>query len=163
MAKEPTWKKRAKEDNDLFREKPKHPNKKLEMALPLPPSVNALYVNTRGGGRRLTRTAENYIRTARALINMNIDDQGWIVPSQHTWLYIDMVIYMPDRKVRDSHNMLKLLLDVLQGTAYINDYAVMPRIQSVEYDPSNPRIEIDIKVQTKSNREKSLKTANAVV
>lgn len=163
MAKEPIWKKRAKQDNDLFREKPKHPNQKLVMALPLPPSVNTLYVHTRGGGKRLTRTAENYIRTSRALINMAIDDQNWIVPNQHTWLYIDMVFYMPDRKIRDSHNMLKLLLDVLQGTAYVNDYAVMPRVQSVEYCPENPRIDIEIKVQTKANREKCLKDSGAVV
>jgi Holliday junction resolvase RusA-like endonuclease len=52
--------------------------------------------------------------------------------------------------------MLKLLLDVMEGTVYKNDYYVCPRIQSVEYDKENPRIELCLIPQTSSARTKAL-------
>ena len=129
----------------------------LKMSLPLPPSVNAMYVNTRGGGRKLSKHANEYVRQSRALINLAIEEQYWLKQARATWLYADMVFFMPDRKVRDSHNMLKLLMDVMEGIVYENDCFVMPRIQSVEYDKSNPRVEVLISTQNKTSREKGLK------
>lgn len=144
-------------NEDLYRIKPKHPNMTLKLSLPLPPSVNSMYVNTRGGGRELSKKAEVYVRQSRALINLAIEEQYWLMQARATWLYADMVFFMPDRKVRDSHNMLKLLMDVMQGTVYENDCFVMPRIQSVEYDKENPRVEVFISTQNKTSREKGLK------
>jgi len=141
---------------DLYRDKPLYPTKRLKMSLPLPPSVNHMYYNTRNGGKRLTGKAENYIRKSRALINAAIEEQNWIEQSPSTWYYLDLVFFMPDRKIRDSHNMLKLLLDVMEGIVYKNDYYVCPRIQSVEYDKENPRIELCITPQTNSARTKAL-------
>lgn len=115
-----------------------------------------MYYNTRNGGKRLTSKAENYIRESRAIINVAIEEQNWIKQSNCTWFYADLVYFMPDRRIRDSHNMLKLLLDVMEKIVYHNDYYVMPRIQSVEYDNDNPRIEICIIPQTNSERTKAL-------
>lgn len=156
------WKKKALEEDDLYRDKPKHPNKTLKFSLPLPPSVNHLHFNIRGGRRCLTPQAQRYIRDSRALINEAIEEQRWIKQSKNTWFYVDLVFFMPDRRIRDSHNMLKLLLDVMQGIIYDNDYFAMPRIQSVEYDANNPRVEICVSPQTKNNREKGLKTVQPV-
>lgn len=144
---------------DLKRAKSKHPNKKLRITLPLPPSVNNMYVNTRGGGRRLSKKSEDYIRRSRGLINLAIEEQRWIKQNDSTWYYVDLVFFMPDRRIRDSHNMLKLLLDVMQGIVYSNDYYAMPRIQSVEYDMENPRVEVSVIPQSKSNRDKGLHIA----
>lgn len=115
-----------------------------------------MYYNTKGRGKRLTRKAEEYIRENRALINLAIEEQHWIKQKPCTWYYIDMAFFMPDRRVRDSHNMLKLLLDVMQGIIFDNDYYALPRIQTVEYDKDNPRIEICIAPQTSNAREKAL-------
>ena len=115
-----------------------------------------MYYNTRNGGKRLTSKAEKYIRESRALINVAIEEQNWVKQKKYTWFYIDLVFFFPDKRIRDSHNMLKLLLDVMQGAIYENDYFVMPRIQSVEYDKDNPRIEICIIPQTNSERTKAL-------
>ena len=49
---------------------------------------------------------------------------------------------MPDKRIRDSHNCIKLLMDSLQGVLFPNDYFVMPRIQAVEFDKENPRIDV---------------------
>ena len=146
----------TKKHKGLYRDLPKYPNKKLRVTLPLPPSINHMYWNTRGGGKRLTSKAERYIRESRALTNLAIEEQQWLKQAKHTWYYIDLVFFMPDRRIRDSHNMLKLLLDVMQGIIYDNDYYVMPRIQAVEYDADNPRVEICVSAQTKNARDKGL-------
>lgn len=152
--------KKVTEENDLFRDKPKYPNKKLTISLPLPPSVNHMYHNMRNGGKRLTSKATDYIRVSRALINLAIEEQRWLKQNESTWYYIDIVFFMPDRRVRDSHNMLKLLLDVMQGVIFDNDYYAMPRIQAVEYDADNPRVEVCVISQSKSAREKGISCAN---
>jgi crossover junction endodeoxyribonuclease RusA len=136
---------------DLFREE-LIDVKALTLSLPVPPSVNSMYVNTRGGGKRLSAKAESYTRVSRALINLAIQEQSWVKPNRSVWLYADMVFYMGDRRIRDSHNCLKLLLDVMQGIVYQNDYFVLPRIQSVEYDKGNPRVEVRIYPQSELSR-----------
>lgn len=157
------YKEKAKEENDLYRDTPTYPNKTLKLALPLPPSVNHMHWNTKGGGKRLTKKSENYIRTSRALINLAIEEQRWIKEEKPTWFYVDLVFFMPDRRIRDSHNMLKLLLDVMQGIVFMNDYYAMPRIQSVEYDVDYPRVEVHVVPQTSNNRTKGLKTTEVTV
>lgn len=147
----------AEKNNDLYRTPPETLNKSLKLTLPLPPSVNKIYFNTRGGGRRLTKSAENYIRISRALMNLAIEEQRWSMPEAHTWLYLDMVFYFPDRRLRDSHNCLKILLDAMESIVFQNDMYALPRIQSVELDKENPRVEIRITPQTKNAREKGLK------
>lgn len=147
----------------LPRIKPKSATKSLKLSLPVPPSVNSIYYNTRGGGRRLTSKAEKYMKDARAMANQAIDEQSWIAQKKGVWLYLDLVFYFPDRRRRDSHNCLKVLLDALEEIVYEDDMYVMPRIQSVEYDKENPRVELHIQAQTQNNREKGLKTTRVML
>lgn len=148
---------------DLKRTEVKRKTRELHITLPVPPSVNAIYYNTRGGGRRLTSKAEKYIRDVRALAGMYVDDNGWVKKNDHTWLYMDMVFYFPDKRTRDSHNCLKILLDALEGIIFYNDMFVMPRINSVEFDKENPRVEILFYDQTTSERARQLKVFNNMV
>lgn len=153
-------KERAKSELDLFRDSPHRMNKSLKIKLPIPPSVNHMYVNKRNGTKVLTTRAQHYVRDSRALINLAVEEQFWLMQEYAVWLYVDIVVYMPDRRIRDSHNMLKLLLDTMQGIVFDNDYFVMPRIQSVELDNDNPRVEVYIIPQRSSDREKALKITN---
>lgn len=137
--------------SDLVREYREVGELHFEVGVPL--SVNHMYYNTRRGGKRLTPKAEQYFAEARALINAAIHDQLWVTTPKGVWLYVDMVFYFKDRKVRDSHNTLKLLLDVMQGVVYENDYNVMPRIMGVELDRENPRVEVRVHPQTKELRK----------
>lgn len=125
----------------------------LRFSLPIPPSVNDMYYNQRNGVRRKTAIAENYERESKALINAVVEDNLWVKPKVNVWMYIDMVYYFPNRVRRDSHNCLKILMDVLEGRIYINDYTALPRIMSVEYDKHNPRVEITVHAQTAELRE----------
>lgn len=148
---------------DLYRSEPSYPNKILPMSLGIPQSVNHMYINTRGGGRTLTSTAKKYVNDTRAKINEYIEREMWKIQNNSTWYYLDMIIYMPDRRTRDSHNMLKLLLDVMEGFAFINDYYIMPNIRSVEYDKDNPRVDLILRPQLEMERQKELKRFNKVI
>lgn len=139
-------------NTDLNRKERKSGHKKLYLNLPIPPSVNSLYTMQ----RKLTAKARKYIANSQPIILDAINDQNWHMPEKNEWLYLDMVFYMPDKRIRDSHNALKLLLDVLQDLVYVNDYTVMPRIQSVEYDKDNPRVEVLVTHQTVNQRDKGL-------
>ena len=55
---------------------------------------------------------------------------------------MDLYFYFPDKRKRDSHNCLKLLLDCLEGLLFENDYYILPRIQYVTLDRDNPRVEV---------------------
>ena len=141
---------------DLKRDIKNKRGKVLTFDLPVTPSVNHIYYNTKGGGKRLTSKAENYIKMARAKARMVIEDEEWTLPSEHTWVYLDLYFFFPDRRTRDSHNCLKLLLDSLEGLCFTNDYFVMPRINLVEYDKENPRIVLRFSQQIESDRSKAL-------
>lgn len=147
----------ATKNKDLYRDKPKYPNQKLEVCFGIPMSINHMYYNTRGGGKRLTAVAEKYIRESRAYLNGVIRDKKWKKDNDAVWYYLDIVVYMPDRRTRDSHNMLKLLLDMMEKITYNNDYYCMPRIQGVEYDVENPRLIATLSPQTTKERNKVLK------
>lgn len=145
---------KAIKNNDLFRDEPRYPRKKLKITLPLAPSSNHMYIQRRNGSRCLSATARRYIMDATALIRLACEEQMWFVDNRDVWYYLDLIVFMPDRKIRDSHNMLKLLLDVFQEIAFRNDYFVMPRIQDVRLDKDNPRIEACLRPQSKADRKK---------
>ena len=135
---------------DLPRNKPASSNKKLHITLPIPTSVNAMYTLK----RRLTAEARRYITLSTALINEAIEEQRWSMEKKGTWLYIDMMYYFPDLRNRDASNCLKILLDVMQDRVYENDMYALPRIQGVELDRENPRVEIVITLQNERQRKK---------
>lgn len=144
--------------NDLNRIDVKKKVNKIELRLPLPISVNKMYINSGKGGRRLSRDAENYTIRARALANLFVDEQKWVKPELGKWLYMDLYFYFPNKRIRDSHNYIKLLLDSLEGILYTNDYYVMPRINLVELDKDNPHVLVVLTEQTVSERQKCLQS-----
>ena len=126
---------------DLDREDPKYPQQVLTFSLPIPPSVNHMYQNA-GRGRRLTTSAVKYIKTAQDIAKKAVKEQGWQKDKDKVWYVMDLYFYFPDKRVRDSHNTLKILTDCLEGLLFKNDYFLLPRIQTVVLDRDNPRVEI---------------------
>lgn len=152
--KEKSLAERQKKTNDVYREEPLYPNRELTFTVGLPLSVNHMYVRTYKGGQRLSKEAEAYVNRTRAYILEVMQDENFKMINNASWHYADLVFYMPDKRCRDSHNLLKLLLDTLETTLFHNDYYILPRIQSVELDRTNPRIEMIFKPQNKEDREK---------
>lgn len=126
---------------DLNRDIPKYPNQILTISLPVPPSINHMYLNA-GRGRRLTKQAIAYIKTAQDAAKMAVRKQGWKKDKEHVWYVMDMYFHFPDKRIRDSHNCLKLLIDCLEGLLFLNDYYILPRIQHVGLNREEPRVEI---------------------
>ena len=139
--------------NDLKRTYSDEQIESLTFSLDVPPSINHMYHNTKGGGKRLTKVAEQYFFDVKAKVRAEALDQNWIFKLAPQWLYLDLYFYFPDRRRRDSHNCLKILLDALEGVLFENDYYVMPNIRLVEMDSKNPRVDVVLRVQTESERQ----------
>ena len=63
---------------------------------------------------------------------------------------MDLYYFFPDKKVRDSHNTLKILTDSMEGLVFPNDYYVLPRIQYVTLDRKNPMLHVKVYPQNKA-------------
>lgn len=130
---------------------------KLELTLPVPTSINALYVNqftydsairrrVPTGGKILSKEGEKckeQIQTqAKEQLKSQTWDYEWTVDKDH-FVYQDAVIYF-SRRGRDDNNTYKLLNDSLEKIVYENDSRVLVRTQKIMYDSKNPRIELTL-------------------
>lgn len=129
------------EVEDLRREEPEHPGQHITLKLPIPISINHMYQSA-GYKKRLTTKASQYIKTAQDVTKKAMKEQGWKKEREGVWFVMDLYFYFPDKRIRDSHNCIKLLTDCLEGLLFTNDYFILPRIQYVALDRENPRLEI---------------------
>lgn len=136
---------KKKQDDKLNKIKPRVPNQVLNLILPIPISENHAYIYMRRGGKRLNKKAEQWMATAKHLAEREVEATGWYLEDCGVWFTLEMKVFMPDRRIRDSHNMYKILMDALEGTVYRNDYYVMTRTKSVQLDRERPRVELTIK------------------
>lgn len=127
---------------DLNRDAPKYPFQTLTMSIPIPPSVNHMYIHKKNGSKILTKNVKKYIKELQTICKKSKKEQGWKTDKKYVWYVMDLYFYFPDKRKRDSHNCLKLLLDCLEGLLFENDYYILPRIQYVTLDRDNPRVEV---------------------
>ena len=105
------------------------------LTLPLPPSVNHMYLPRRGGGRRLSPDAAAWKQAAYfAALEVFPDALTGEIEVVYDF-------YFPDRRP-DIDNCLKALNDALQGAAYLNDRQIMKITASKYLDKRNPRVEV---------------------
>lgn len=133
-----------KQGDELERDKPKKPKQILTLTLPMPISVNSMYL---ASTRRqvLTKKAKQWYATAQYIAKCECEKQGWEMDNGNVWYIAEIDFYFKDKIKKDSHNYLKLMLDALEGIIYNNDYFVKPRIGIVELDRKRPRVELIIK------------------
>lgn len=87
----------------------------ISLELPYPPSVNSLYKNRRGGGKRLSERHSVY------------RDKVWAICRQqkvlklHGNLECTLFLFPPDKRKRDVDNVLKALLDSLEHAGAFHD------------------------------------------
>ena len=130
------------ENEDLDRDEPLYPNQKIKFSTPVPPSINHMYVNVGRGSKRLTQQAKDFIRDSQNAARIAMKNCGCKKDKESVWYVMDLYFYFPDKRIRDSHNTLKILTDSLEGLIFSNDYFLLPRIQYVCLDRDNPRLEI---------------------
>lgn len=117
----------------------------------IPPSVNH-YMGYRGvrkgngcmvmaytkpESKKFQKEFEKYAKEQVKLQNWDIEQ------TRNIHHYMDCIFYF-DRTDKDSQNYFKVMSDVLNGIAYIDDRTILTRTNEQYYDSSNPRIEIII-------------------
>ena len=128
---------------------------KLELVLPVPTSINALYINqfqynpkTRQremtGKRILSKVGTKRKEEIAFHAKQQMENQEWDYEWTKTnFVYQDAVIHFA-RRGSDDNNIYKLLNDTLEGIAYDNDSRVLVRTQRIVYDSKNPRVEVTL-------------------
>jgi Holliday junction resolvase RusA-like endonuclease len=114
------------------------------------PSANAIFINNnsgRGGGmKRLNPMAEDKLKEWKELSEQWVKRNKWTKQDVGVKVVANMVFYLPDEKMRDTHNAKKLLLDALEGVIHENDMWILDRTIDFHFDADNPRIEIDFSI-----------------
>lgn len=112
-----------------------------EFLIPYPPSVNSLYANWRGGGRKKTGRYQAWLRAA-----------GWAVRTQpdrnnhHSGpVTFTLQVRRPDARKRDASNLLKAPEDLMVALCILRDDSQIVRSSAewVEEGPEGARIVID--------------------
>lgn len=117
----------------------------------IPPSVNHYmgYRGVRKGNGCMVmaytkQEAKNFQKEFESYAKEQVELQGWdIEKTRNIHHYMDCVFYF-DRTDKDSQNYFKVMSDVLNGIAYIDDRTILTRTFQQFYDSSNPRIEMKI-------------------
>jgi Holliday junction resolvase RusA-like endonuclease len=132
----------------------------LNLVLPLPTSINKLYINEYQWsynpltkkkervptGRRILSKEGRQVKAkiqgqARVQMKGQLWDYDW---TKENFVYQDAIVYFA-RRGSDDNNIYKLLNDSLEKIAYDNDSRVLVRTQRIVYDPKNPRVEVKLK------------------
>lgn len=128
----------------------------LSLTLPVPTSLNKLYVSQYKfnpatkrreptGARVLSKEGLHNKQLIQKYTKQQMKKQVWDYEFTKTnYVYLDTVIYFP-RKGRDDNNVYKILCDALEGIVYDNDSRVLIRTQRILYDNENPRVEVSVK------------------
>lgn len=127
----------------------------LKLTLPLPVSINKLYINEYQWDARLKMrvpTGRRILSKAGRQVKAKIQGQARVQTEGQDWnfdwtkenfVYQDAVVFFA-RRGSDDNNIYKLLNDSLEGIAYDNDSRVLVRTQHIVYDSQNPRVELTL-------------------
>lgn len=119
----------------------------LRLVLPMPPSVNHMYLQSRWGGKRIrTKKAREWFDQAEKIVRNEILNQKW-EPTINQKIVLDVLTMFPDRRKRDTNNTAKALCDMLEHAGvYDNDRFALVRYIDYGVDRENPRVEVVIRV-----------------
>lgn len=110
----------------------------IRLVLPLPPSANVYWRHTNG------RTfVSHQARSFLDEVHLAVAGQGLSAPLSGN-LEVKIDVYR-QRRSGDLDNRIKVLLDALQGRAYLNDSQVVRIVAERHDDKENPRVEVEIK------------------
>lgn len=116
----------------------------MKLELPYPPSVNSWWRFDQRGVAYTTTTARKYKNTAKlvALSQLSAWQRGAHTPT-HGNVALTVHVYRP-RAQGDLDNTLKVLLDALNGIAYVDDSQVVALHAFRHDDRARPRVEVTI-------------------
>ena len=129
---------------NLLRSEPEPVRQTLEMELPLPISVNALYANVPGVGRVLTKKGREYKKSTVSLIEGYAMQQKFKTPAGK--LSLSIVWYFKS-ELSDIDGPVKCLQDCLATALGFNDRRIRRlHLDAPEIDKQRPRCEVTLTV-----------------
>jgi Holliday junction resolvase RusA-like endonuclease len=111
------------------------------------PSVNHIYMNTAKGGKKLTKPAEELKAKWTSIVQKACEESKWEMRVKEK-VIVNCRFYFPDRRIRDTNNIFKLLMDSMEGVVFKNDYFALPRVEDFQILKDKfvkPYIEVEIK------------------
>lgn len=114
--------------------------KSLRIELPYPPSVNRLWRFARGHWH-ISKEGQHYRRNVEAILLAS----G--VRPLEGWLSVFIEMYPPDRRERDTDNVLKAIFDSCQHAGlYKKDYQIARHlVERMEPEPPHGKVVVQIK------------------
>jgi len=116
------------------------PKKRVSFSIPVPPSENHCFF-TSGHRRILTKEAKDFMMEAALKAKVASRNANWKIVNGRKVVLL-LYFFFPNRRKKDTHNTLKVLMDSLEGILYEDDYWALPRIMDFDIDKNNPRLEI---------------------
>ena len=125
----------------------------LKLILPLPTSINDLYVNeykwnpikkmrVPTGARVMSSQGEKVRKQIVEAATSQLSNQIWDYEyTKNHYVFMDAIIFF-NRLGRDDNNIYKLNNDALEKIVYDNDSRVLTRTQRIYYDKEKPRVEL---------------------
>lgn len=89
----------------------------------------------------MSRDAEDFMREAALKAKIAAKGVNWRIENGRK-VVILLYFYFPNKRKKDTHNTLKVLMDAFQGILYEDDYWALPRIMDFEIDRDNPRLDL---------------------
>lgn len=107
--------------------------KTLQIEIPvLPPSVNHYYKRTRSGRVFLDNDAVVFLKIARYIAKKQARAAKWEIVPSGKFFFLEVGFEFVNRKFPDPNNMLKLLIDALEGIVFENDKWLLPLVTSAK-------------------------------
>jgi len=107
--------------------------KVLKIDIPaLPPSVNHYYKRTRSGRVFLDNDAVVFLKIAQYIAKKQAKAAKWEIVPSGKFFFLEVGFEFVNRKFPDPNNMLKLLIDALEGIVFENDKWLLPLVTSAK-------------------------------
>lgn len=118
------------------------PASEIFLIIPPVPTVNNLYFNCHGR-RAMTSQGRDYKTSLGAQAIHERQKQGWALTTGKK-IVMELRVFWPDRRRRDTDNIIKVIQDSFTGILYDDDRWVLPRIMDWDLDHESPRVEVKI-------------------
>ena len=102
----------------------------------IPPSVNHAYKRARNKRLFLSKEAKDFQQVLTLVAQQAAKKENWELISKKEFFKVCFEFEFKDRRFPDPNNLLKILIDTLQGIIYDNDKYLLPNVTSAKVSGS---------------------------
>jgi crossover junction endodeoxyribonuclease RusA len=98
----------------------------------LPPSVNHYFKRSRNGRLYLDAESRAFVEMTQLIAKQAVKKARWKVLPAGNFFYLVIGFEFKNKRFADPNNMLKILIDALQGILFENDKWCLPMVTSAK-------------------------------